>query len=84
MRYAAALRAFHHRNFRLFFAGQGISIIGTWVQSIALSWLMSRPAVVAPIASATSVAQLEEIMASTRITLDDNARRALDAASAAA
>jgi MFS family permease len=42
MRYAAALRAFHHRNFRLFFAGQGISIIGTWVQSIALSWLMYR------------------------------------------
>jgi len=42
MRYAAALRAFRHRNFRLFFAGQGISIIGTWVQSIALSWLMYR------------------------------------------
>ncbi len=42
MRHAAALRAFRHRNFRLFFAGQGISIIGTWVQSIALSWLMYR------------------------------------------
>jgi MFS family permease len=40
MRHAAALRAFRHRNFRLFFVGQGISIIGTWVQSIALSWLM--------------------------------------------
>ena len=42
MRHAAALRAFRHRNFRLFFVGQGISIIGTWVQTIALSWLMYR------------------------------------------
>lgn len=42
MRRAATLRAFRHRNFRLFFAGQGVSIIGTWVQSIALSWLMYR------------------------------------------
>jgi MFS family permease len=42
MRHAAALRAFRHRNFRLFFVGQGISIVGTWVQSIALSWLMYR------------------------------------------
>jgi len=42
MRRAAALRAFRHRSFRLFFVGQGISIIGTWVQTIALSWLMYR------------------------------------------
>lgn len=32
------LRAFRHRNFRLFFGGQSISLIGTWVQQIALSW----------------------------------------------
>lgn len=38
----AALRALRHRSFRLFFAGQGISIVGTWVQTIALSWLMYR------------------------------------------
>jgi MFS family permease len=37
-----ALRAFHHRNFRLFFAGQGASMIGTWVQQIAQSWLVYR------------------------------------------
>ncbi|MBX9963494.1 MAG: MFS transporter [Burkholderiales bacterium] len=42
MRRAAALRALRHRSFRLFFLGQGISIIGTWVQTIALSWLMYR------------------------------------------
>jgi MFS family permease len=36
------LRALRHRNFRLFFVGQGISLIGTWMQTIALSWLVYR------------------------------------------
>src|SRR5438874_6882691 len=34
----AMVRAFRHRNFRLYFSGQSISLIGTWVQQIALSW----------------------------------------------
>jgi MFS family permease len=34
------LRAFRHRNYRLFFFGQGISLIGTWMQSVAQSWLV--------------------------------------------
>ena len=37
-----ALRAFRHRNFRLFYAGQALSLIGTWIQQIALSWLVYR------------------------------------------
>ncbi len=37
-----AWRALRHRNYRLFFAGQGISLIGTWMQRIALSWLVYR------------------------------------------
>lgn len=36
------LRALRHRNFRLFFAGQLISLIGTWMQSVAQSWLVYR------------------------------------------
>src|SRR5437762_11511419 len=32
--------AFSHRNFRLFFFGQGISLIGTWMQNIAEGWLV--------------------------------------------
>jgi len=36
------LRAFKHRNYRLFFIGQGISLIGTWMQQIAMSWLVYR------------------------------------------
>jgi MFS family permease len=35
-------RALHHRNYRLFFGGQGISLIGTWMQQIAMSWLVYR------------------------------------------
>lgn len=35
-------RALSYRNYRLFFTGQGISLIGTWMQQIALSWLVYR------------------------------------------
>src|SRR5579875_3517723 len=31
-----------HRDFRLFFGGQFISLIGTWMQSVAQSWLVYR------------------------------------------
>src|SRR3954468_10839102 len=35
-------RAFAHRNYRLFFAGQSVSLIGTWITRIATSWLIYR------------------------------------------
>lgn len=35
-------RALRHRNFQLFFVGQLISLIGTWMQTVALSWLVYR------------------------------------------
>ena len=34
------LAAFKHRNYRLFFAGQGVSLIGTWMQNVAQGWLV--------------------------------------------
>jgi MFS family permease len=37
-----ALRAFAHRNYRLFFLGQSLSLIGTWMTRIATSWLVYR------------------------------------------
>jgi MFS family permease len=37
-----AWRALRHRNFRLFFGGQSISLIGTWMTRIATSWLVYR------------------------------------------
>lgn len=36
------LRALDHRNYRLFFSGQSISLIGTWMTRIATSWLVYR------------------------------------------
>lgn len=38
----AAFRALRHRNYRLFFAGQFFSLVGTWMQSVAQSWLVYR------------------------------------------
>ncbi len=35
-------RALKHKNYRWFFLGQGISLVGTWMQSVALSWLIYR------------------------------------------
>ena len=35
-------RALQHRNFRLFFAGQSVSLIGTWITRVATSWLVYR------------------------------------------
>jgi MFS family permease len=35
-----AASAFGHRNFRLFFAGQAVSLVGTWMQQVAQGWLV--------------------------------------------
>ena len=37
-----ALRAFRHPNYARYFAGQSVSILGTWIQQIAISWLVYR------------------------------------------
>jgi len=39
---AYTLRALRYRNFQLFFAGQLISLVGTWMQNVAQSWLIYR------------------------------------------
>lgn len=39
---AFRFRALKHRNFRLFWAGQMVSLTGTWMQSVAQLWLMHR------------------------------------------
>jgi MFS family permease len=36
------LRALRHRNYRLYIAGQAVSFIGTWMQQLAMSWLVFR------------------------------------------
>src|SRR5947208_17175852 len=41
-RWQAAGRALRHRNFQLFFSGQLVSLVGTWMQTVAQSWLVYR------------------------------------------
>src|ERR1051325_3588479 len=41
-RFSGIFRSLRHRNFRLFFIGQGISLIGTWMDQVAMSWLVYR------------------------------------------
>lgn len=40
--FSHAWRALHHRNFRLFFFGQSVSLIGTWMTRLATAWLVYR------------------------------------------
>ncbi|HEX4135427.1 MAG TPA: MFS transporter [Bryobacteraceae bacterium] len=42
MNFSLATRALRSRNYKLFFTGQGISLIGTWMTRIATSWLVYR------------------------------------------
>lgn len=37
-----SLRALSYRNYRLYFAGQGLSVLGIWVQQVAMMWLVYR------------------------------------------
>lgn len=36
------VRALRHRNFRFYFCGQAVSVLGSWIQQVALSWLIYR------------------------------------------
>lgn len=49
---------------------------------VALAWLIARPGLTAPIASATSIDQLDDLLAATRLQLDDGDIEALDLAAA--
>ena len=40
MRFPVGLRALNHRDYRLFFSGQLVSLVGTWMQRVAQSWLV--------------------------------------------
>ena len=42
LRLPVTLRALKHRNFQLFFSGQLISLVGTWMQNVAQAWLVYK------------------------------------------
>jgi MFS family permease len=54
-------RAFRHRNYQLFFAGQLVSLTGTWMQSVAESWLVFRLTGSAALLGVTSFATLAPV-----------------------
>jgi aryl-alcohol dehydrogenase-like predicted oxidoreductase len=56
--------------------------VGATPAQVALSWLAHRPGITAPIASATSVAQLKELAGGIELRLDESATKTLDQASA--
>jgi aryl-alcohol dehydrogenase-like predicted oxidoreductase len=57
--------------------------LGTTPAQVALAWLMAQPGVTAPIASATSVSQLDELVGAAHLRLEADQIKALDEASAA-
>ena len=71
---------------------RGLKILGAMDQvaeryavkpaQIAIAWLMAQPSITAPIASATKIEQLDELIKATRLTLDQDALDALNKASA--
>ncbi len=58
----------------------GLELEATPAQ-VALAWLMERPAITAPIASATSIAQLDDLIGAARLRLDAEQMRLLEEAS---
>ena len=58
------------------------AVAGATPAQVALSWLTHRPGITAPIASATSVTQLKELLGGIELQLDSDARATLDRASA--
>lgn len=73
---------FTPRGFRILDALDTVAAIhGSNPARIALAWLMSRPAITAPIASATTIAQLDDLMAAADVKLTDADIAKLDAAS---
>ena len=74
---------FNDRGWRILAAlDQAAASLKATPAQVALAWQMARPGVTAPIASATSLLQLEELMAAARLSLDAATTEALDRASA--
>ena len=58
---ADVFRSLRHRNFRLYYAGQSVSLIGTWLQRLAVGWLarhIGTPHPVLPQGAATLLVAL--------------------------
>jgi aryl-alcohol dehydrogenase-like predicted oxidoreductase len=73
----------NERGFRVLAAVEKVAAAANATPAqVSLSWLAHRPGITAPIASATTVAQLEELVGGIELRLDSDATAALDQASA--
>lgn len=73
----------NERGFRILAALDAIAArLGAKPAEVALAWLIGQPGVTAPIASATSLNQLDSLIKAASLELDDDDRRVLDQASA--
>jgi aryl-alcohol dehydrogenase-like predicted oxidoreductase len=73
----------NERGFRILAALDAIAArLGAKPAEVALAWLIGQPGVTAPIASATSLAQLDSLIKAASLELDDDDRRVLEQASA--
>ncbi len=76
-------RYFNDRGFRILAALDEVAKrYASTPGAVALAWLIARPSVTSPIASATNTEQLNELVAATRLVLDREAIERLDQASA--
>jgi aryl-alcohol dehydrogenase-like predicted oxidoreductase len=74
---------FNERGFRILKALDDVSArLNARPAQVALAWLIARPSITAPIASATSPEQVEDLVAAARLKLNADAIKALDQASA--
>ncbi|MDK9704367.1 MAG: MFS transporter [Sulfuritalea sp.] len=62
MKLPASMRALDHRPFRMYFFGQGVSILGSWIQQVALAWLVYRLTGSAALLGLASFAALAPIL----------------------
>jgi aryl-alcohol dehydrogenase-like predicted oxidoreductase len=75
----------NERGLRILAALDGVAAqTGSTPGQVAIAWLLTRPAITAPIASATSLAQLQDLVQATQLKLDASMVAALDRASAEA
>ncbi len=73
----------NERGFRILAALDAVAArLGAKPAEVALAWLIGQPGVTAPIASATSLAQLDSLIKAASLELDDDDRRVLEQASA--
>ena len=75
---------FNDRGWRILKALDEVAVeLGANQTQVSIAWLIAQPLVTAPIASATSIAQLDDLMKAAKLNLDDISLAKLNTASAA-